>query len=57
MAAMPPGRRIAEGGHRPTELLVGLGGTVALMAKAAMEDRRSSGTGSQALQSYVSFAN
>ena len=28
MAAMSPGRRIAEGGPRPTELLVGLGGTV-----------------------------
>jgi len=28
MAAMPPGRRIAEGGPRPIEFLVGLGGTV-----------------------------
>jgi hypothetical protein len=34
---------------RPIELLVGLGGTVALMAKAPLEDRRSSGTGSEAL--------
>jgi hypothetical protein len=30
MAVMSPERRIAEGGPRPTELLVDLGGTVAL---------------------------
>jgi hypothetical protein len=38
------------------ELLVSLGGTAALRP-SGQEDRRSSGTGAQALQSYVSFAN
>ena len=43
MAAMLPGRRIAEGGPRPIELLVGLGGTVGTGSRGWREALRTGG--------------